>query len=113
MNIKEDLNEIILLIDKNYFISAHDKTEELWRKYKNDKDTRKESFILKSFVNAFATFELNSMKRYEHSYKIWQIYVKYEYLIDELDSINKVEYKKIQELIYKKRDEEKNDNIRF
>jgi len=39
--------------------------------------------------------------------------MKYEYLIDELDSINNEEYKKIQELIYKKRDEEKNDNIRF
>jgi len=113
MNIKEDLKEIIILIDKNYFLIAHNKIEELWRVNKNDKDTRNESFILKAFVNAFASFELNSIKRYEHSNKIWQIYMKYEYLIDELDSINNEEYKKIQELIYKKRDEEKNDNIRF
>mgnify|MGYP005984692609 CR=1 FL=1 len=113
MNIKEDLNEIILLIDKNYFLLAHNKTEELWRKYKNDKNTRNESFILKSFVNAFAFFELITMKRYEHSNRIWQIYMKYEYLIDEIESINKVEYKKIQELIYKKRDEKQDDNIRF
>ena len=113
MNIEEDLNEIILLIERNYFLNAHDKTEDLWRVYKNDKNTRNESFILKAFVNAFAYFELISMKRYEHANKILQIYIKYEYLINELNSINKIEYKKIQELIYKKRDEEKNDNIRF
>jgi hypothetical protein len=105
MNIKKDLKEIIHLLEKDYFLIAHNKTEDLWREYKNDKNTRNESFILKAFVNAFATFELNSMKRYEHANKIWQIYMKYEYLIDELDSINKKEYKKIEELIYKKRDE--------
>ena len=105
MNIKEDLNEIKLLIDKNYFLIAHNKTEDLWRVYKNDKSTRIESFILKAFVNAFAFFELNKMKRYEHADRIWKLFKKYEYLIDELNSMNKIEYKNIQELIYKKRDE--------
>ncbi len=107
MNIKKDLGEIILLIDKNYFLIAHDKTENLWRVYKNDKSTRTESFILKAFVNAFAFFELIKMKRYEHANNIWKLFKKYEPLIDELNSINKVEYKNIQELIYKKRDKEK------
>ncbi len=104
MNIKKELNGIIYLLNQNYFLKAHDKTEELWKIYKNDKSTRAESFILKAFINAFASFELNSMKRYEHANKIWEIYTKYEYLIDNLDSINKKEYKRIQELIYKKRD---------
>ena len=113
MNIKEELNKIILLIDKNYFLLAHNKIEDLWREYKNDENTRNESYILKAFVNAFAFFELIKMKRYEHANKIWQLFKKYEYLIDEINSIHKIEYKKIQELIYKKQDEEKNDNIRF
>ncbi|KAB7885796.1 DUF309 domain-containing protein [Poseidonibacter ostreae] len=105
MKIIDELSEIILLIDKNYFLNAHNKTEDLWRKYKNDKETRDESFILKAFVNAFAFFELYKMQRYEHANTIWKLFKKYEYLIDDLDSINKIEYKKIQELIYKKRDE--------
>ena len=105
MNIKKELNKIILLIDKNYFFKAHNITEDLWRVYKNEKSTRTESFILKSFVNAFAFFELFKMQRYEHADNIWKLFKKYEYLIEELNSINKVEYKNIQELIYKKRDE--------
>jgi len=103
MNIKKELKKIFLLVDKNYFLIAHNKTEDLWREYKNDKTTRDESFILKAFVNAFAFFELISMQRYEHANKIWQVFKKYEPLIDELNSVNKIEYKQIQELIYKKR----------
>ncbi|MBU3013570.1 DUF309 domain-containing protein [Poseidonibacter lekithochrous] len=113
MNIKKELDEIILLINKNYFLIAHDKTEDLWREYKNNKNTRTESFILKAFVNAFAFFELISMQRYEHADKIWQLFKKYEPLIDELNSINILEYKNIQELIYKKRRKRKYDNTRF
>jgi hypothetical protein len=113
MNIEKELNEIILLINKNYFLIAHNTTEDLWRNYKNDENTRDESFILKAFVNAFAFFELYKMQRYEHANRIWKLFKKYEHLINELNTINKVEYIKIQELIYKKRDEIKNDNIRF
>lgn len=113
MNIKKELNEIIVLINKNYFLIAHDKTEDLWREYKNDERTRPESFILKAFVNAFAFFELIKIERFDHADKIWKLFKKYEYLIEELNSINKVEYKNIQELIYKKRSKIKNDNIRF
>ena len=105
MNIKMELKELIVLLEKNYFINVHDKTEELWRKYKNDEKTRNESFILKAFVNAFAYFELIKMQRYEHAQKIWLLYKKYENLIDEIDSINKIEYKQIQKIIYKKREE--------
>ncbi|MAD42841.1 MAG: hypothetical protein CL623_10695 [Arcobacter sp.] len=113
MKIKKELNEILILINENYFLKAHDRTEDLWRIYKNDKKSRNESFILKAFVNAFAFFELIKMQRYEHADNIWKLFKKYEPLIDELNSINKIEYKKIQELIYKKREKEDNDNTRF
>lgn len=105
MNIQNELNELLTLLEKDYFINAHDKCEDLWRKYKNDESTRKESFILKSFVNGIAFLELIKMDRSEHANKIWLIFKKYENLIDELYSINKLEYKKLQKLIYKKRDE--------
>ena len=48
------------------------------------------------------------MDRIDHSKKIWNIFKKYEYLIDELNSVNKKEYKKIQKLIYIKRDKIQN-----
>jgi len=82
MNIKKQLEELLFLLEKSSFVNAHDKCEELWRKYKNDENTREESFILKAFVNAFAFFEFN-----------------------DLETPNKTQYKKIQKLIYKKREE--------
>lgn len=105
MDIKLELEELISLFEKNYFVEAHDKTEILWRKYKNDEKTRDESYILKAFVNAFAFFELLQMQRFEHAKKIWQIYEKYENLIIEIDCINTQEYKKIKEIIYIKKEE--------
>jgi len=104
MNIKDELLELFLLLEKNNFVNAHDKCEDLWRIYKNDKNTREESFILKAFVNAIAFLELIKMQRYEHAKKIWQIFKKYENLIEEINSQNKIEYKKIQKLIYTKRE---------
>lgn len=105
MNLIKDLNEIIKIIEKNEFVKAHDLFEELWREYKNDKDTREESFILKAFVNASVCIELYKMNRVEHSVNVWNTFKKYEHLIDELESINSSSYKQIQKLIYKKRDE--------
>jgi len=105
MKIKKQLEELLFLLEKSSFKKAHDKCEDLWRKYKNDENTREESYILKAFVNAFAFFELNKMQRYEHSLNIWRIFKKYENLINNLNTQNKVEYKKIQKLIYEKRKE--------
>ena len=108
MNIIKELDEISLVLLSEDFVKAHYKFEELWKKYKNDKTTREESFILKALVNASASIELYKMDRIDHSKKIWNIFKKYEYLIDELNSVNKKEYKKIQKLIYIKRDKIQN-----
>jgi len=103
MTIEKELDEIYLIIVSEDFVKAHYKLEELWKKYKNDKTTREESFILKALVNASLSIELYKMNRIDHSKKIWSIFKKYEYLINKLNSKNKKEYKKIQELIYRKK----------
>jgi predicted metal-dependent hydrolase len=105
MNINLELEEIILLLNENKFVEAHDIFEELWRVYKKDEVTRKESFILKAFVNASVHIELYKMERLEHSLNVWNTYKKYEYLIDELDSLNKNNYQRIKEIIYEKREQ--------
>lgn len=105
MNLIKKLDEIIKIIEKNEFVKAHDLFEELWREYKNDKDTREESFILKAFVNASVCVELHKMNRVEHSTNVWNTFKKYEHLIDEIETINSSKYKQIQKLIYKKREE--------
>ncbi len=107
MDIKEQLQEIITLVENTQFVKAHDELEELWREYKNDETTREESFILKAFTNAVVVFELVKMNRSEHSKNVWNTYKKYEYLIDELDSINKEEYIKLKKLVYKYKEEYK------
>jgi predicted metal-dependent hydrolase len=104
MNINLELEEIILLLNGNKFVQAHDIFEELWRKYKNNESTRQESFILKAFVNGSVSIELYKMQRFEHSLNVWNTYKKYEYLIDEIISLNKNNYKKIKEIIYEKRE---------
>lgn len=105
MNINLQLEKIILLLEENKFVEVHDIFEELWREYKKNEITREESFILKAFVNASVSIELYKMQRFEHSLNVWNTYKKYEYLIDEINSINKNNYKKIQEIIYKKREQ--------
>lgn len=105
MNINLELEEIILLLNENKFVEAHDVFEELWRVYKKNEATREESFILKAFVNGSVCIELYKMQRFEHSTNVWNTYKKYEYLIDKLDSLNKNNYKKIQEIIYEKREQ--------
>jgi len=104
MDINLQLKSIIFLLENEQFIESHDILEELWRVYKNDENTRKESFILKSFVNASVCIELYKMQRFEHSNNVWNTYKKYENLIDELNSVNSLNYKKIKEILYEKRD---------
>ena len=104
MDINLELEKIIFLLENEEFVKVHDIFEELWRVYKNDLKTREESFILKAFTNASVTIELFKMKRIEHSKNVWETYKKYEYLIDEIDSLNKKNYQKIKEIIYEKRE---------
>jgi hypothetical protein len=104
MDINLEHKKIILFLENDEFVKVHDILEELWRKYKDINETREESFILKAFVNASVSFELYKMQRYEHSLNVWNTYKKYEYLIDEINCINTNSYKKIKNLIYKKRE---------
>lgn len=104
MDINSNLNEIILLLQEDKFVQAHYIFEELWKTYKNNEDTREESFILKAFVNASVSFELYNMQRFEHANNVWNTYLKYENLIEDQNSINKSKYKKIKDIIYEKRE---------
>lgn len=104
MNINSELEEIISLLEKENFVKSHDILEELWREYKNDEKTRPESFILKALVNGSVSIELYKMQRFDHSTNVWNTYQKYEYLIDELNTINSQKYQEIKEIIYEKRE---------
>ena len=104
MDINLKLQEIIFLLKEEKFVKSHDIFEELWREYKNHEDTREESFILKAFVNASVSVELYNMKRFEHSNNVWNTYLKYENLINNLETKNSQNYKKIKEIIYEKRE---------
>lgn len=105
MDIKLQLEDIIKLFKDKEFVKCHHELEHLWREYKNDESTRKESFILKAFTNAVVVFELENMNRIQHSKNVWNTYKKYEYLIDKLDSVNKSQYIELKELIYKYKEE--------
>jgi hypothetical protein len=113
MDIDLEHKKIIFLLENDEFIRAHDILEELWRKYKDNEQTRAESFILKALLNASVSIELYKMQRFEHSLNVWNTYKKYEYLIDEINCKNTKSYKRIKDIIYKKREKYINDNNRF
>ena len=100
----EQLKEVLTLLENDKFVEAHDLLENEWRKYKNDENTREESFILKAFLNASVSFEIYKMGRINHYENLWNTYKKYEYLIDKIDSVHSNTYKQIQDLIYKKKE---------
>lgn len=101
MNLKDELDKIISSLQNKNFIKAHDDCEDLWRLYKNNPNTRQESYILKAFVNGIGAIELIRINRIQHSKNVWLTYKKYEYLIDEIDSTNINQYKQIQNMINK------------
>lgn len=113
MNINLEHEKIIFLLESDEFVRAHDILEEDWRKYKDNQQTRPESFILKALLNASVSIELYKIQRFEHSFNVWNTYKKYEYLIDEINCINTKNYKKIKDIIYEKREIYINDNNRF
>ena len=104
MDINSKLKEIILLLEEDKFVEVHYMFEDFWKEYKKHEDTREESFILKAFVNASVSFELYNMQRFENSNNVWNTYLKYENLIDNLETKNSLNYKKIKYIIYKKRE---------
>ncbi|MEA1919917.1 MAG: DUF309 domain-containing protein, partial [Campylobacterota bacterium] len=87
---KEILDSYIHLIENHEFAKAHECLEENWKAFRTQ-GKKDESNILKGFINAASAFELKRLGR-ESASKIWQAYLKYRVLIDEVDSLHVAQY---------------------
>ena len=71
------------LILEHKFFEAHEVLEEFW--FPRRKDKSKEVLIVKGFINAAVSFELKKRGREENSKKVWQVYLKFNQLIEASD----------------------------
>ena len=66
-------------LQENAFYDAHEALEELWfpERFSQSNDTK----LLKGFINAAVSFELQKRGRHEQSKKVWKNYLKYRNLL--------------------------------
>jgi hypothetical protein len=73
-----------MCLDEQRYFEAHEILEELWfpRRFENNNEIK----LLKGFINAAVSFELERKGRVEASKKVWGNYIKYRQLLYKVDS---------------------------
>lgn len=83
-NHEEHLEKFIQNLRSGNFYDAHENLESLWfpRRFEENDEVN----LLKGFINASVSFELNKKGKIEPSKKVWNNYLKYRDLIHSLNS---------------------------
>ena len=87
------LNEFIKCLDEQRFYDAHESIEILWfpKRFESCNETK----LLKGFINAAVSFELQKRGREDSSKKVWKNYLKYRPLLYKINSIHLNNYHRI------------------
>lgn len=101
----EELDIFIKVVREHQFVEAHEILEDTWRKWKNDEDLKEESYILKGLINGATALALKSLGRDTPADNVWSTFLKYEPLIDSIQSEFSPSYKKAQKLLHVKHKE--------
>lgn len=90
---EERLDDFIQNLKSGNFYDAHEDLEALWfpKRFENSDEVR----ILKGFINAAVSFELQKKGKIEGAKKVWQNYMKYRVLLDSLESCHLKKYLEI------------------
>lgn len=96
---EEHLNSFIQNLKSGNFYDAHEDLEVLWfpKRFQNSDEVR----VLKGFINAAVSFELQKKGKIEAAKKVWQNYLKYRVLLDSLESCHLKKYHEISQEIEK------------
>ncbi|EDZ63359.1 protein containing DUF309 [Sulfurimonas gotlandica GD1] len=80
----EFLEEFIECLNSKRYYDAHEALEHIWfpRRFEDSDEIR----LLKGFINASVSFELEMKGREESSKKVWKNYIKYRQLLYKVDS---------------------------
>lgn len=78
------IDEFVLCLDEQRFYDAHEALEEVWfpRRFEDDAEMN----LLKGFINASVSFELNKQGKKPQSKKVWKNYLKYRPLLYKVQS---------------------------
>ena len=79
------MDAYIQCLHEERFYDAHEALEEIWfpRRFEDDSEMK----LLKGFINAAVSFELIKRGRREASARVWNNYLKYRPLLEDLDSL--------------------------
>ncbi len=96
----QELEHFIHNIQSGNFYEAHEDLEALWypRRFEESHEVK----LLKGFINASVSFELAKKGKTEQAKKVWQTYLKYEKLIEHIDSKHIQTYRYIAKLLHDK-----------
>ncbi len=86
----QPIDDFIGMLQNGEYAQAHEVLEDDWKAFRSE-GKKDESNILKGFINAATAFELKRRGRNSAS-RVWQTYVKYRPLIDEVDSLHVKKY---------------------
>lgn len=98
----KDLNDFRQMIHNHEFAEAHEVLEDRWREWKNNSNTKEESYILKGLINGATSLALNKLGRANASKQVWNTFLKYSSLIDQIESPHTKQYKECQHLLHTK-----------
>lgn len=93
----KELECFVANIQSGNFYEAHEDLEALWypRRFEQSDEVK----LLKGFINASVGLELNKKGKTEQAKKVWQTYLKYENLLEHLDSEHIQTYRQIAKLL--------------
>ncbi len=87
----QPIDAFMTMLHNGEFSEAHEVLEDDWKALRSA-GKKDESNILKGFINAATAFELKRRGR-ESASRVWQTYMKYRPMIDEIESIHVKKYR--------------------
>lgn len=96
----EELECFMHNIKSGNFYEAHEDLEALWypRRFEQSDEVK----LLKGFINASVSLELGKKGKTEQAKKVWQTYLKYEKLLENINSSHTSTYRLIAKLLHDK-----------
>jgi len=98
----KELKDFLHVVNNDGFVEGHEVLEDVWKIWKKIPEKRDESFILKGLINGSTAIALKVRKKDEQALRVWATYLKYEPLIDEIDSEFSSMYRQASELLVQK-----------
>jgi len=86
-------DDFVKCLNEKRFYDAHEVLEELWFPIRFTQSN--EVKLLKGFINASVSFELEKRGKIKQSDRVWKNYIKYRQLFFKIDSQHLNEYNRI------------------